>query len=375
MAASLPLRLDMALVERGLAPTRARARDAIRRGHVTVDGLPATKPAMTVKADAAITIDDPAGSYVSRGALKLIAGLERFGYSPEGRVALDLGASTGGFVQVLLERGARKVHAVDVGHGQLSGDIAGDPRVVSHEGLNARDLMATDLDGDVPEAITADVSFISLSLALPPALKLAAPGAWGVFLVKPQFEVGRELVGKGGLVRDRAAAEAAVERIAETIRVAGWTVDGAMPIAGRRGRRQRRVPDRGAGVSETVTIGGLGHSGDGIAETAGGARVFVPFTLPGETVEIERAGERGTAVRRLTDSAERVPPICRHFGTCGGCALQHMERGAYLAWKREQVAAAFRQRGIAAPVEPVAALSPGTRRRAVFSASADGGRA
>ena len=236
----------MALVERGLAPTRARARDAILRGHVRVDGAPAAKPAMSVRADAAITIEDPAGSYVSRAALKLIAGLERFGYAPDGRVALDLGASTGGFVQVLLERGAIKVHAVDVGHGQLHQDVAGDERVISHEGLNARDLMPSDLDGDAPQAITSDVSFISLTLVLPPALALAAPGSWGVFLVKPQFEVGRERIGKGGLVRDMAAATAAVERVVETVIRAGWTVDGILPspIAGGDGNAEYLIGAR-----------------------------------------------------------------------------------------------------------------------------------
>ncbi len=244
--ATPPLRLDMALVERGLAPTRARARDAILRGHVRVDGAPAAKPAMIVRSEAAITIEDPAGSYVSRAALKLIAGLDRFGYAPKGRIALDLGASTGGFVQVLLERGARKVHAVDVGHGQLHANVASDRRVVSHEGLNARDLMPSDLDGDAPTAITSDVSFISLTLVLPPALGLAPPGSWGVFLVKPQFEVGRERIGKGGLVRDMAAATAAVERIVETIIRAGWTVDGTMPspIAGGDGNAEYLIGAR-----------------------------------------------------------------------------------------------------------------------------------
>src|SRR5665213_4588074 len=156
-------RLDIALVERGLAPTRARARDAILRGHVTVDGTLPAKPALTVDADATILMDDPAAGYVSRGALKLIAALDRFGYSPQGRAALDLGASTGGFTQVLLERGARKVFAVDVGHGQLDPQLGADARVVSREGLNARDLTADDLKaadlGEAPQAIVADVSF------------------------------------------------------------------------------------------------------------------------------------------------------------------------------------------------------------------------
>jgi 23S rRNA (cytidine1920-2'-O)/16S rRNA (cytidine1409-2'-O)-methyltransferase len=246
-------RLDLALVERGLAPTRARARDAILRGHVTVNGALAAKPAMTVDGDAAIAVDDPASGYVSRGALKLIAALDRFGYSPAGRVALDLGASTGGFTQVLLERGAAKVFAVDVGHGQLDARLAADPRVVSREGLNARDLTAGDLDaenpGAAPQAIVADVSFISLRLVLPPALMLAGEDAWGVFLVKPQFEVGREALGKGGIVRDPMAGERAAADIAQFLeRDLGWRIGGVIlsPIAGGDGNREFLIgADRG----------------------------------------------------------------------------------------------------------------------------------
>jgi 23S rRNA (cytidine1920-2'-O)/16S rRNA (cytidine1409-2'-O)-methyltransferase len=246
-------RLDLALVERGLAPTRARARDAILRGHVTVNGTLAAKPAMTVDGDAAIAVDDPASGYVSRGALKLIAALDRFGYSPAGRVALDLGASTGGFTQVLLERGAAKVFAVDVGHGQLDARLAADPRVVSREGLNARDLTAGDLDAEnpsaAPQAIVADVSFISLRLVLPPALMLAGEDAWGVFLVKPQFEVGREALGKGGIVRDPMAGERAAADIAQFLeRDLGWRIGGVIlsPIAGGDGNREFLIgADRG----------------------------------------------------------------------------------------------------------------------------------
>jgi 23S rRNA (cytidine1920-2'-O)/16S rRNA (cytidine1409-2'-O)-methyltransferase len=241
-------RLDIALVERGLAPTRARARDAILRGHVTVDGTLAAKPALTVDADATILMDDPAAGYVSRGALKLIAALDRFRYSPQGRAALDLGASTGGFTQVLLERGARKVFAVDVGHGQLDPGLAVDPRVISREGLNARDLSAGDL-GETVGAIVADVSFISLKLVLPPALALAGPDAWGVFLVKPQFEVGRDAIGKGGIVRDAHAGERAAADIAQWLeRDLGWRVGGVIlsPIEGGDGNREFLVgADRG----------------------------------------------------------------------------------------------------------------------------------
>ena len=233
-------RLDLALVTRGLAPTRARARDAILRGCVTVDGRAANSPAMPVAAAATLAIDDPAGRYVSRAALKLVAGLERFGYSAEGRVALDIGASTGGFTEVLLEGGAARVHAVDVGHGQLHPRLAADPRVVAIEGLNARELGAAHIPEPV-DAVVADVSFISLRLALPPGLALARPGSWGVFLVKPQFEVGRAHVGKGGVVRDTDRARQAVDDIAAWLAAdMGWTVDGVAPapIAGGDGNRE-----------------------------------------------------------------------------------------------------------------------------------------
>jgi 23S rRNA (cytidine1920-2'-O)/16S rRNA (cytidine1409-2'-O)-methyltransferase len=233
-------RLDTALVDRGLAPTRARARDAVLRGHVAVDGKLADRPAMNVEDGSAITLDDPAAGYVSRGALKLIAGLDRFGFPAAGRAALDLGASTGGFTQVLLERGARKVFAVDVGHGQLAPALGADPRVVSLEGVNARDLGAADL-GEPVTAIVADVSFISLRLVLPPALALAGPGAWGIFLCKPQFEVGRENLGKGGIVRDPTLAERSAADIAAWIEEAmGWRIAGMIlsPIAGGDGNRE-----------------------------------------------------------------------------------------------------------------------------------------
>jgi 23S rRNA (cytidine1920-2'-O)/16S rRNA (cytidine1409-2'-O)-methyltransferase len=233
-------RLDLALVARGLAPSRARARDAILRGHVSVDGVPAAKPSLTVRPGASITIDDPAQDYVSRGAVKLVAALDRFGYSPEGLVALDIGASTGGFTEVLLERGARKVFAVDVGHGQLHPRLAEDPRVVVREGLNARDLSSADLGMRVG-AIVIDVSFISLRLVLPSTLAFADTTTWGVFLVKPQFEVGRAFLGKGGIVRDENLARRSADDIALYLsRDMGWRVDGLIssPIAGGGGNRE-----------------------------------------------------------------------------------------------------------------------------------------
>jgi len=227
-------RLDVLLVTRGLAATRSRARDLVRRGAVTIEGHPAAKPGQLVSENAVLCVADEAGRYVSRGALKLIAGLDAFGFDPAGRNALDIGASTGGFTQVLLERGAAHVTAIDVGHGQLAEVIASDPRVTGLEGTDARSLDRGTVPGEIT-AIVADVSFISLTKALPPVLALASPGCWLVALVKPQFEAGREAVGKGGVVRSETARGAAVEKVkAWMSSQSGWTVSGIVesPIKG-----------------------------------------------------------------------------------------------------------------------------------------------
>ncbi|MFD1695172.1 TlyA family RNA methyltransferase [Roseibium aestuarii] len=222
-------RLDQLLVDLGHFPSRARARDAILRGTVTLDGAPCLKPAQKVAAGASLAIADPAAAYVSRAALKLLCGLDSFGIDPTGRICLDIGASTGGFTQVLLERGARKVHAIDVGHDQLHESLSGDPRVVRRDGLNARELTGEDLGGDAPSLLVSDVSFISITLALPPALALAAPGAEGVFLVKPQFEAGRENIGKGGLVDPVIAEETAARLQRWLAEVPGWQAGNLIP--------------------------------------------------------------------------------------------------------------------------------------------------
>lgn len=227
-------RLDLALVALGHARSRAQARDMIKRGHVLIAGQPATKASQMVAHDLAVTMTDPARHYVSRAALKLIHGLERFDYDVDGRTALDLGASTGGFSQVLLERAIARIYAVDVGHDQLAASVSADPRVLNLEGVNGRDL-DSNLIPEPLDCLVSDVSFISLKLALPPALSLAAPGAWGLFLVKPQFEVGREGLGKGGLVKSPELARETAEQIADWLDgQANWRVDGLFPspIAG-----------------------------------------------------------------------------------------------------------------------------------------------
>lgn len=234
-------RLDQILVRLGHYESRARARDAISRGAITVDGKVLMKSGALVSPTAAIDIDDPAQTYVSRGALKLKAGLEAFGFDPAGRTALDIGASTGGFTQVLLEAGAAHVIAVDVGHDQLHGSLTGDSRVTNLEGLNARELGADHLDGHEAGAVVSDVSFISLKLALPPALTLAAPGAFAVLLVKPQFEVGRAGIGKGGLLKDpEQGPQVAAELAAWLGTLPGWRATGpiASPIAGSDGNHE-----------------------------------------------------------------------------------------------------------------------------------------
>lgn len=223
------LRLDDLLVRRGLFESRSRARDAILRRTVTIDGVIADKPGKAVAEAVAISVDDPAQRYVSRAALKLVHGLDHFGFDPKGRVALDIGSSTGGFTQVLLERDASHVIAIDVGHGQMRPELASDPRVTNIEGLNARELEPEHLSGEKPAVLVCDVSFVSLRLALPPALALAAANAFGVFLVKPQFEAGRENIGKGGIVDKALGERIAVEAANWLSNQRGWRALGFTP--------------------------------------------------------------------------------------------------------------------------------------------------
>ncbi len=228
------------MVELGLARSRAQARDLILRGVVEVAGQVATKPGAGVAPGAAITVAGADVQHVSRGALKLIAALDHFRFPVAGIVALDIGASTGGFTEVLLARGAARVYAVDVGRGQLDPRLGRDARVVALEGCDARRLDRSLIE-EPPGAIVADVSFVSLTKVLPVPLSLTGPGAWMVALVKPQFEAGRAAVGKGGIVRDAAARQRAVELVRDWIAgQAGWQVEGviASPIAGGSGNEE-----------------------------------------------------------------------------------------------------------------------------------------
>jgi 23S rRNA (cytidine1920-2'-O)/16S rRNA (cytidine1409-2'-O)-methyltransferase len=226
------VRLDILVSDRGLAASRARARDAILRGHVKVDGLTVTKPSLNVPPESVITLDDPAADYVSRAGLKLEAALDAFGIKVEGRTALDVGASTGGFTEVLLRRGAAHVVAIDVGHGQIHPRISGNPRVTSIEGLNARDLDEDHLGEHAFDLLVCDVSFISMKLALPPALELAEPGTDAILLIKPQFEAGRLAIAKNGLLRDpESAPTVAAELSAWLNEQEGWTASAPIPSA------------------------------------------------------------------------------------------------------------------------------------------------
>lgn len=220
------LRLDELLVTRGLYPTRSRARDAILRGTVAVNGVPAVKPSQSCANDCDIALADPARAYVSRGALKLIHALDHFDIDVRGCDAVDIGVSTGGFTQVLLERGAQRILAIDVGHGQLDPGLAEDPRVDFLEGVNARDFAYGDRS---PGIIVCDVSFISLKLALPNALTAAKPGARLVALIKPQFEAGRAALGKGGIVGDPTIHDAVCRDISRWLEDHAWKVLGIVP--------------------------------------------------------------------------------------------------------------------------------------------------
>jgi len=241
-------------VARGLAETRARAQALILAGRVSVGGAAAAKAGSLVPAEAEIAVRAPASQYVSRGGEKLAAALAHFQVSPAGKVALDAGASTGGFTHVLLTQGAHRVYAVDVGYGQLDASLRRDPRVVALERRNLRLLPR----GDVPEPvdlITLDLSFISLTLVLPKILEFLKPRGEVLALVKPQFEVGKGKVGKGGVVRDPQLQQEAVAKVAGAAAILGFQVSPAFasPLKGPKGNQEYFLyliaPEAGAGPS------------------------------------------------------------------------------------------------------------------------------
>lgn len=231
------LRLDVALVDRQLVESRERAQALILAGKVNVNGQRADKPGRTVTEDSRIEVEQPL-KYVSRGGLKLQAALQAFQVSVEDHVCLDIGTSTGGFTDCLLQHGAKRVHAVDTGAGQIHWKLRTDPRVVLHENENARYLTLKEI-GETAGVIACDVSFISVTLLIPALERLLTPGGIWIILVKPQFEVGRELVGKGGIVRDPTAQLAACERVARDLRERDFSTRYIeSPILGAEGNRE-----------------------------------------------------------------------------------------------------------------------------------------
>ena len=232
------LRLDERVVALGLADSRTKAQALIMAGQVLVDDVPIDKPGTRVRDDAVLRLRGVARRFVSRGGDKLEGALADLGIDPSGKLCLDVGASTGGFTDCLLQRGARRVVAVDVGYGPLDAKLRVDPRVVVRERINARNLEASQVQGPV-ELVVADVAFISLRLVVP-ALATVAPRAEWLLLVKPQFEVGREQVGKGGVVRDDALRTAAVESVRGAAEGLGWQqiARADSRVAGPKGNRE-----------------------------------------------------------------------------------------------------------------------------------------
>ena len=242
-------RVDQLVVAQGLAATRAKAQALILAGEVFAGERRLDKPGTLVAADTALRLKTTGPGYVSRGAFKLIAGLDALGIDPAGRECLDVGASTGGFTEVLLLRGAARVTAVDVGHGQLDWRLRNDSRVVVLERTNARHLAIEHLPAP-PSLVVCDASFIGLRTVLPAALGLAAPGAALVALVKPQFEAGPEAVGKGGVVRDPAVHEAVCATVRDWLEaIMGWQVLGLTPspVLGPKGTREFLIGARKPG--------------------------------------------------------------------------------------------------------------------------------
>ena len=253
-----PVRLDVLLVQRGLAPSRERAQALIVAGSVLVDGVPSTKPGARVKPERDLRVSDGDPGWVGRGAHKLIGALDAFQIDPAGRICADFGASTGGFTEVLLTRGAPKVYAIDVGHNQLAWKLRSDPRVVVMEGTNARHL-----DGlpDPISLLVGDLSFISLKLILPAIRRVLGPGADAVVLVKPQFEAGRQAIAKGGRVRDDKDRDAAITRVRDDAATEGFAVRAGVDCV---------LPGARAGNVEHFLWLNLGPSPEGLAGSRDG---------------------------------------------------------------------------------------------------------
>jgi 23S rRNA (cytidine1920-2'-O)/16S rRNA (cytidine1409-2'-O)-methyltransferase len=252
-------RADQLLLDRGLAESRSRAQALILAGKVFSGTQRVAKAGDQLAADAALEVRGQDHPWVSRGGLKLAHGLQHFGLSPAGLVCLDIGASTGGFTDVLLANGATRVHAVDVGHGQLAWRLRTDGRVVVHEKTNARRLDGAVVGEDRIGALVCDASFIGLATILPAPLALCGPGAWAIALIKPQFEAGREAVGKGGVVRDPAVHR----RVCDEVQAwwsarEGWRVLGITesPITGPEGNREFLIAAECHGLARRV--GALG---------------------------------------------------------------------------------------------------------------------
>jgi 23S rRNA (cytidine1920-2'-O)/16S rRNA (cytidine1409-2'-O)-methyltransferase len=232
-------RADQLVFEQGLAESRQKAQALIMAGKILCNDTPVTKAGELLPVDANLRSKGELHPYASRGGLKLAHALDHFALSPQGLVALDVGASTGGFTSCLLLRGAQKVYAIDVGHSQLAWSMRQDPRVINREGVNARNLDPADFPEPI-DFVTCDVSFISLRLMIPAIARVAQPGARVVLLVKPQFEVGPQEVGKGGVVREPALRERACQEIQAAAQAAGWSILGVIssPILGPAGNQE-----------------------------------------------------------------------------------------------------------------------------------------
>jgi len=233
----MKIRLDRLMVERGLVESREKAQALIMAGEVRVDGQKASKPGHAVDAECAVELLSRP-PYVSRGGFKLAGALRHFGIDVTAKVCVDVGASTGGFTDVLLQAGAARVHSVDCGSGQLDWKLRTDPRVVVHDGVNARAL-TFDQIGEAADFLCCDVSFISVTLILPAIVPLLRPAGQMVILIKPQFEVGKGLVGRGGIVREPKLHQAACERVESAVREIGFETEiTESPIAGAEGNKE-----------------------------------------------------------------------------------------------------------------------------------------